>query len=300
MAAASPKFSIVIPSYNYGRFVHRAIDSALAQTGDDFEVVVVDDGSKDDTPSVVARYGDRIRSYRHANCGAAATRNRGAELAAGEYLLFLDADDRLLPTALTHFRAALAQRPDARMVFGHHVSIAEDGSRHEARPQPTLRSNLEDFRDYLDRKFGISHGTVLMRRDNFTTVHYPVGISNGEDIVLFAQSLALFPCVTIPHATAEICAHDQRMRNNLQRIRESGLHVVDAMFRADLLPPEMMAYRTLFLARRHLSLARSFYRGKCYREAREHFRAAFRARWTLALNPTHSVRYLKTVMRKAA
>lgn len=291
------RFSIVIPSYNYARFVHRAIDSALAQTGNDFEVVVVDDGSTDDTPAVVARYAGRIRSFRHTNRGAAATRNRGAELASGEFLLFLDADDRLLPDALGHFRAALQRRPDARMIFGHHVSIASDGSRQEAHPQPVLRSNLEDFRDYLDRKFGISHGTVLMRRDNFQTVRYPEGISNGEDIVLFAQSLAIFPCLTIPHTLAEICAHDARMRNNLQRIRESGLHVVDALFRPDVLPPEAMAYRTLFLARRHLSLARSFYRGKCYQEAREHFQAAFRTRWTLAFNPTHSVRYLKTLLR---
>lgn len=298
MDGATLPYSILIPSYNYGRFVSRAIDSALAQPGNDFEVLVLDDGSTDDTTEVVARYGDRVRYHRHANRGAAATRNRGADLARGRYLLFLDADDRLLPNALEHFRTAVARHPEARMLFGHHVSIAENGERHEAKPQPILRTPAENFRDYLDRTFGISHGTVLMRRDNFATVRYPEGISNGEDIVLFAQTLALYPCVTLPHALAEIFAHGNRMRNNLQRIRESGLHVVDALFRADILPPDAMQHRPLFLARRHLSLARSFYRGRCYQEAREHYRAAFRTRWTLALNPTHAVRYFGS-LRKA-
>lgn len=298
--ATRPTFTIVIPTYNYGRFVGRAIESALAQSGDDYEVLVIDDGSTDDTPARVAPYVGRVRFERHANCGAAATRNRGAELARGHYLLFLDADDRLRADALAHFREALAARPDLRFVFGHHLSISIDGTSHAARPQPTLRNNHDDFRDFLDRTFGISHGTVLMRRDNFDVVRYPAGISNGEDLVLFAQSLALFPCETIPHALAEIHAHDARIRNNIDRIRESGLRVVDALFRPDVLPDWAMAFRPLFLARRHLSLARSFLHGKCYREARAHYQAAFRTRWTLALNPTHAARWLRTLGRADA
>jgi len=294
--APLPRFSIVIPTYNYGRFVGRAIDSALMQPGDEFEVLVVDDGSTDDTPAVLRRYGSRIRTCRHENRGAAATRNRAAELAAGDWLIFLDADDCLLSGALSHFRAAIAEHPAARMVFGHHVSVDGDGRRREAKPQPVLRGGIRDFRDYLDRRFGIAHGTVAMRRDNFTVLRYPEGITNGEDIVLFAQTLARFPCTTFPHATAEIHAHPGRMRDNIPAILQTGLKTVDALFRPDLLPTEAMRYRRMFAARRHLSLARSLLKAGRFHEARVCYRQAFRADWRRALTPTNIGRYVRCVL----
>jgi glycosyltransferase involved in cell wall biosynthesis len=291
--ACPPRFSIVIPTYNYARFVDRAIDSALAQPGDDFEVLVADDGSTDDTPAVLRRYGGRIRSCRHENRGAAATRNRAAELASGEWLIFLDADDRLLPGAMSHFRAAIAANPAARMVFGHHVSVASDGHRRDAKPQPALRGGIKDFRDYLARRFGIAHGTVALRRDNFAELRYPEGITNGEDIVLFAQTLVRFPCATFPHATAEIHAHSGRMRDNIAAVLETGLKTVDALFQPDVLPPEAMRYRRLFVARRNLSLARSLVKAGRSGDARVCYRQAVRADWKRALTPTNLGRYLR-------
>lgn len=296
-----PRFSIVIPTYNYGRFVGRAIESALAQPGDDFEVLVADDGSTDDTPAVLDRYAGRIRTCRHENRGAAATRNRAAEIAAGDWLLFLDADDRLLPDALPHFRTALhglqhRGRPDVRMVFGHHVSVTADGRRREAKPQPVLRGPIDNFRDYLDRRFGIAHGTVALRRDVFSVLRYPEGITNGEDIVLFAQTLARFPCATFPHATAEIHAHAGRMRDNIAAILQTGLKTVDALFQPHLLPTEAMRYRHLFAARRHLSLARSLLKAGRYRDARTCYRHAFRADWKRTLTFTNLGRFLRCLL----
>jgi glycosyltransferase involved in cell wall biosynthesis len=291
-----PRFSIVIPTYNYGRFVGRAIDSALAQDGGDYEVLVVDDGSTDDTPAVLQRYAGRIRACRHDNRGAAATRNRAAELAAGEWLLFLDADDRLLPDALPHFRAAISACPDARMVFGHHISVSADGCRRESKPQPALRSRMENFRDYLDRKLGISHGAIVFRRDNFSVLRYPEGITNGEDIVLFAQTLAMFPCATFPQATVEIHAHAGRMRDNIAAILQTGLKTVQALFQPGLLPEEAMRYRDLFAARRHLSLARSLVKAGRYVDARTCYRQAFRADWKRTLTFTNLGRFLRCLV----
>lgn len=92
--------SVVIPSYNYGRYVAEAIDSALGQTLPPLEVIVVDDGSTDDTPQVLATYGDRIRVLRQKNAGVAIARNSGIAAARGEYVAFLDADDVWLPRKL--------------------------------------------------------------------------------------------------------------------------------------------------------------------------------------------------------
>jgi glycosyltransferase involved in cell wall biosynthesis len=85
--------SVVIPTYNYGRFLRDAIDSVLAQTYPALEVIVVDDGSTDDTPQVLAEYGDRIRVICQKNEGAGAARNAGIAAARGEYIAFLDSDD---------------------------------------------------------------------------------------------------------------------------------------------------------------------------------------------------------------
>jgi glycosyltransferase involved in cell wall biosynthesis len=92
--------SVVIPTYNYARYLGEAIDSALGQTLPPLEVTVVDDGSTDDTPQVLAAYGDRIRVLRQKNAGVAIARNSGIAAARGEYVAFLDADDVWLPRKL--------------------------------------------------------------------------------------------------------------------------------------------------------------------------------------------------------
>jgi hypothetical protein len=93
--------SIVVLNYNYGRFVAQAIDSALAQTERDVEVVVVDNGSTDDSPEVIARYGDRVRVVRQPiNVGQGRGYNLGFEAARGEWLVWLDADDLLDPECI--------------------------------------------------------------------------------------------------------------------------------------------------------------------------------------------------------
>lgn len=97
--------SIVIANYNYARFLGEAIESALAQTHPPLEVIVVDDGSTDDSVAVAKRYPVRI--IEKANEGVARTRNRGAREARGEYVVFLDADDVLAPEFVARCHAAL-------------------------------------------------------------------------------------------------------------------------------------------------------------------------------------------------
>ncbi|QRV15892.1 glycosyltransferase [Haloterrigena salifodinae] len=109
-----PRVSVVIPTYDRAETLPRAIDSALAQTIDDLEVVVVDDGSTDETPSVLADYDDpRVRPVVHAtNQGANVARNTGIEHARGEYVAFLDSDDEWRPEKLERQLDALEGRSE--------------------------------------------------------------------------------------------------------------------------------------------------------------------------------------------
>ena len=94
------RVSVVIPTFNYGRWVAEAVDSALQQTLPPLEVIVVDDGSTDETAAVLAAYGDRIRLIRQTNQGPAMARNAGIAAARGDYVAFLDADDVWKPRKL--------------------------------------------------------------------------------------------------------------------------------------------------------------------------------------------------------
>jgi CTP:molybdopterin cytidylyltransferase MocA len=112
-----PLVSIIINNYNYGRFLPAAIASALQQSYPHCEVIVVDDGSTDDSRAVLADFGARITTVLQANAGQAAALNAGFARCRGAIVLFLDADDMLLPDAVQHIVAAFARNPEAAKVM---------------------------------------------------------------------------------------------------------------------------------------------------------------------------------------
>lgn len=109
--------SVIIPTYNRARLVTRTIDSVLAQTYRDIEVIVIDDGSTDDTRAVLEGYGDRITVIYQTNGGAGRARNTGLRAAHGELLNLVDSDDIFLPTKLEHQVAYLEKHPESDVVL---------------------------------------------------------------------------------------------------------------------------------------------------------------------------------------
>jgi len=109
MGNCNPLVSAIIPTYNRAHVICDAVESILAQTYREIEVIVVDDGSKDDTLPRLKQYGDRIRVVSQANAGPAAARNRGIAVAQGELIAFLDSDDLWLSTKIER-QVALLQR----------------------------------------------------------------------------------------------------------------------------------------------------------------------------------------------
>ncbi len=123
----TPSISIIIPTYNCAQYIHRCIDSILTQSFQDFELIIIDDGSKDDTYKILQRYEDaRVRICTQKNQGPAKTRNRGIKMARGEYLMFIDSDDYINPGYLErYYREITSQKAD--LVIGGYKHL-KDGT----------------------------------------------------------------------------------------------------------------------------------------------------------------------------
>jgi len=123
-----PKVSIIIPTYNYAHFITEAIQSVLSQTFQDFEVIVVDDGSTDNTREVLAQFGNKIRYIYQENRGLSAARNTGILNSSGQYLCFLDSDDSLLPEKLELQVKLLDSKVDVDLVYTWWYLVDENGN----------------------------------------------------------------------------------------------------------------------------------------------------------------------------
>ncbi|HEX8831207.1 MAG TPA: glycosyltransferase, partial [Longimicrobium sp.] len=146
-----PRVSIVVNNYNYGRFLAEAIDSALAQTYPGVEVVVVDDGSTDDSREVIARYADRVLPVLKENGGQASAFNAGFARSSGDIVFFLDADDVLLPEAVAEVVAAWHPGA-AKAQFRLRVLGADGQPRDETVPAAALPLPSGDVREGILRR----------------------------------------------------------------------------------------------------------------------------------------------------
>lgn len=186
-------FSIIIPLYNKAGSIAQALDSVLAQEYQDFEIVVVDDGSTDEGASVVENYGDaRIRLVRQANAGVSAARNKGIGEARGEYVAFLDADDEWMPGFLSEIAALQREFPQCRAQATNYV-FNSNGVK-----SPTILRKIpfSGERGVLANYFEVascSHppvwtSAVCIERALLQKIGgFPVGIKSGEDLLTWAR-----------------------------------------------------------------------------------------------------------------
>ncbi|MGH7298932.1 MAG: glycosyltransferase [Candidatus Rokuibacteriota bacterium] len=157
----SPLVSVIIPCFNQARFLGEALASVARQTYSHHEVLVVDDGSTDDL-EVVTRRAAGVRRVRQENQGTAVARNRGFRETRGRYVLFLDADDRLLPEALAIGVEALARHPACGLVYGHVRLIGDDGADCRCPAQQAVADG--PYRELLSRNYVWTPGAALYPR----------------------------------------------------------------------------------------------------------------------------------------
>lgn len=176
---ASNKLTVIIPAYNAGRYLSDALHSVLAQTWPVSEIIVVDDGSTDNTAQVAQSFPAPVRYCWQNHACAAAARNLGVSLARGEWLTFLDADDLWLPDKLAAQMALAQQQPESAMIFGR---VEQFHSPDLTRPRAVLDESARAMNGY-------HAGTMLLRRTDFERVGpFDTRLVVGEFIEWYARA----------------------------------------------------------------------------------------------------------------
>lgn len=222
-----PAVSVVIPAYNAAWCVGKAIDSVLAQDFPDLELIVVDDGSTDDTPAVLEAYGDSIRVVQKSNGGLSSARNAGIDAARGELVAFLDADDWWLPGKLGCQVALMRDQPD--LGFSSTAARVEDPGGNFlniwacAHWEGSFLVHL--FRNPAD--VAGSGSTVIVRRPLFErTGGFDETLRSLEDIDMWMRLAAVSGYACQQEPLAVILKRPDSMSRNLDVMREAAIRVM--------------------------------------------------------------------------
>jgi glycosyltransferase involved in cell wall biosynthesis len=271
--------SVVIPTYNYGKYVVETVENVLNQTYRNFEIIVVDDGSTDDTRERLKAYADRIRYVHQENQGCAAARNTGIQAASGEWIAFLDADDLWHPQKLEVQMAYLAKHPDIVLLAANHLEDLSGGwpaidIDHEL---PAESISVEDI--VTRSRFGPS--CVLTRKDCFAeSGAFDSSLAPGaEDRDMWIRIASLFPAAILRAPLWWYRIHGSSMSYHAENMIRSERQVLEKTFAANQLLRKNWPVRLQTFSYFHRSAA-------CmYDTAGMHSRALGQIIWSIVVWP---------------
>ncbi|HYC27551.1 MAG TPA: glycosyltransferase [Chitinophagaceae bacterium] len=196
--------SVIIPCYNHAQYLPEAINSVLEQTYSPVEIIVVNDGSVDDTEAVARRYP--VKYVSQPNSGLSAARNKGIDNSTGEYLVFLDADDWLYKDALATNYTHLRQNPEAVFVSGGHDKIAGE----KIIPEEDSNVQGDHYLHLLQGNYIGMHAAVMYRRSIFNEFRFDESLRACEDYDLYLKIARKYPVI---HHTKKIAAYRRHQHN---------------------------------------------------------------------------------------
>jgi glycosyltransferase involved in cell wall biosynthesis len=281
-----PFFSVVIPAYNRAELLRASLESALAQTFADFEVLVVDDGSTDDTGSVAAGYGERVRFFRQPNRGPGAARNLGISLARGEFIAFLDSDDLWFPWTLQNFRQLAKQDSKPGFMIGSLTNFCEVADLSSVREAETV---FREHSDYLaaaqspDFELLTCSSVCVRRNELLRTQGFASRNMNGEDSDLWLRLGLVSPFAVIQ--TPPACGyrrHPVSAVANTEKTCSGMRHLIETELAGGY--PGGMARRNerIEIITRHVRAAsRELARDRGWKDATSLYQKTFRWNWQL-------------------
>lgn len=201
--------SVIIPCYNHGHFLGEAIESVIGQTYPLIEIIVVDDGSTDDTEQIAKAYPN-IQYVRQNNYGLSRSRNVGLSHSKGAYIILLDADDCLFPEAIDIGLRALASRNDCALTFGLFVKIGVSQGLQQLSPNTSY-----GYKDLLQRNVIGNPGTVLYRRKVFTEIGvFDEANNSAADYDFYLRVARQFPIFCHHQLVVQYRKHGTNMSND--------------------------------------------------------------------------------------
>jgi glycosyltransferase involved in cell wall biosynthesis len=266
--------SVVVPAYNASRFIRESVGSALAQTFTDIEVVVVDDGSAEPVPWVVALDPARVRHHWKENGGPSSARNFGAQQARGALIAFLDADDLWEPTKLERQVQALAARPAAAFAFGAFRTVDEAGT-------PTgdaLRMNRPsgDIAAALFMRNFVVTSSVVMRRRLFEEAGgFEESLASSEDYDLWLRLAERHEAIYVDGVLGSYRTNGQGLSRNFVRMYETERVVIDRAL-ARRARPELARLLPERLGKFHFEFGYDYFVHARFGEARREFARSVR------------------------
>lgn len=220
-----PVVSVVIPTYNRADLLPSALDSVLAQTHPHLEVLVVDDGSTDDTLRVLEGYGERIAVVRQDNAGPSAARNHGIRKTTGAFVAFLDSDDVWLPDKLARQLEVFAAHPDTGMVGGGCRYMDAEGNDLGGVTRCPHVIPLEDFQIFTALP-GSASNAVIRRKALEEVGLFDDTLQRAEDRELWMRIAERYPVRGVPEPTVLIRVHGgERPNDSFSLVRESRRRV---------------------------------------------------------------------------
>ena len=241
LAEGTPLVSVVIPCYGQAAYLEEAIESVLAQTYAQVEIVVVDDGSPDNAARLAARF-PWVRCVRQQNAGLAAARNTGIRESEGELLVFLDSDDRLLPRAIEVGVEELRVHPEAAFAFGRYRRIAGDGRPLENDDQP--RPDADPYSVFLRYNYAGVPATGVFRRSALEEVgNFDETLPQAEDYDLNLRLARQFAVCAYPDEVVEYRVHGSNMSGDHAAMLKMTLRVLRRQRRHLRGDSERRAYR---------------------------------------------------------
>jgi glycosyltransferase involved in cell wall biosynthesis len=227
-----PLVSVVIPTYNYGRFIGETVASALAQHYSPIEIVVVDDGSTDDTQERVAAYGDRVKYICQKNRGVSAARNTGIRASQGELIALLDSDDLWLPEKLERQVAAWIRERDSGLVATERFAIDETGRRLDYDEEHCAREDSCELtmRDLLEFP-AFSPSSVMARKDALLAVGgFDEGLTAAEDMEMWVRVAARFRVLRLNATLTAQRFHLKSLSHQPDLMLRNHHKVIDQLF----------------------------------------------------------------------
>jgi len=262
----TPSVSVVIPTYNQASFLPEAVASVRAQEFPNLEIIVVDDGSTDDTSGALERLSGegKLQAIRQENAGAAAARNRGISAARGDWIAFLDADDFWFPGKLSAQFDALRRSPKAGFCYTDVLLRLKNGEeRHHKSPMsgPLLLELLTG--NYF------ATPTVLVRRDCFEKVGtFNAELRTGEDWDMWLRLSSHFDSVWVPQPLSLVRVSPvDLLKHSVEAFERCTLRVIDRLYACEHIQrhwPEVAAKRRLVYAWHYAVLAKSYLRQRSF------------------------------------